>query len=207
MLRAIQRRNATRCPKIGMNARTAETMNSAIQPTKAAMQQENVLPRMESHETILVVGLDDQKNNGGDDGDVGQHSRHVIGHAAGVRHRHRRRRWNPAGAGCASRRTVCNLCSATTAKCHRGSPPWSPKTSDSVSSIIPGSGGVAATYQRLLFNAIYNLEVQSLCLGRAGVLLGKVAQHGKLERLALHGFHDEDQPGHDAGQSNDYREQ
>jgi hypothetical protein len=43
--------------------------------------EEYALPGVKAHETVSVIRFDHEKNNGGDDGEVGQHSGNVIGEA------------------------------------------------------------------------------------------------------------------------------
>ena len=48
---------------------------------------------MEADEPVLVVGLHHQENDRRNDGDVGQHSGHIVGHASGAE-----AAWGTAGA-------------------------------------------------------------------------------------------------------------
>ena len=66
-------------PSIGMWA----IMLSAIHRTIHATREKEVLEGVEPDEPVLVVGFHHQENDRWDDGDVGQHSGHVVRHASG----------------------------------------------------------------------------------------------------------------------------
>src|SRR5271165_143541 len=126
-------------------------------------RKKEVLERVEPDEPVLVVRFHDQKNNRRDDGDVSQHSRHVVRHASGACTglRYRGCGSDPASTRCTSGSSVGDLCAAHTAKSHRG-----------VLLSVVGSEGCnaatcarplpsdAASYQKAYRKAINNLSRQ-----------------------------------------------
>src|SRR5438270_9833291 len=86
---------------------------------KQGCREKQALPCMEADKTVLVIGLNHQKNDCRDDGDIGQHSCNVVAHTAGRSGGGRR------GRGCDSARADCtrgsairDLSAANTAKSH-----------------------------------------------------------------------------------------
>jgi hypothetical protein len=73
------------------------------------------LEGVEADEAALIVGLYHKKNDSRDNGDVSQHSRHVVSES-GARGGYRD--CGTTAAGRASCHAIGNLCTTLVAKCH-----------------------------------------------------------------------------------------
>src|SRR5271169_5029767 len=91
--------------------------------------KEDGLPRVEADEPALVVGLQYEKQDSRDNGEIGQHSGYVVSHPRG---RAGGRDRGPALARRTRGRAIGNLCTTHIAKCHLESPSTYPSKNPGV---------------------------------------------------------------------------